>query len=78
MIYAIIEKDVARWLCVGYERWEVRPSRLYEINADRYGAWCSCPAGRTCKHIRMVNDRRRRDGLWYDPAHDVWRKENLV
>jgi hypothetical protein len=77
-LYAVIERDAARWWCVGYERWEVRPSRLYEVGADRWGAWCSCPATGSCKHIRMVNDRRRRPGLWYDPVSDTWRKEDLV
>lgn len=78
MIYAIIDAGRNRWKCIGYERWEVRPSREYELGHDHWGTWCSCPASGECKHMAMMRDRRRKKGLWYVPDLDKWSRENLV
>jgi len=78
MIYAIIPQGFGRWKCIGYEKWEVKPSREYDLGLDRFGTWCSCPASRECKHMGMMRDRRRKPGLWYNPDLDAWSKENLI
>ena len=78
MIYAVIDHGRNRWMCVGYEKWERMPSKIYEMGHDRWGTWCSCPATGECKHIRMMRDRRRKVGLWYNVDDDKWRTENLV
>jgi len=78
MIYAVIDLGFHRWQCIGYEKWESRPSRIYNIGMDKKGVWCSCPATLDCKHIAMMRDRKRKPGLWFDAEDMKWKKIDLV